>query len=62
MSPLVVNNLHYDNDGDDDDGCEDDDDDEGEDDSDDEVEHDIVSKSEYGVSTPAPTPTRCWRP
>ena len=43
--------MHYGNDGD-----------EGEDDSDVKIAHDIVPKPEYGVSTPAPTPTRFWRP
>ena len=62
MRPSIVNDLHYDNDGDDDHGGEDDDDDEGEDDSDVKITHDIVLKPECGVSTPAPTPTRFWRP
>jgi len=60
LRPSVVNDLHYDND--DDHGGEDDDNDEGEDDSDVKIAHAIVFKPEYGVSTPAPTSKRLWRP
>ena len=47
MRPSVVNDLHYDNDGNDDHGGKNDDDDEGEDDSDVKIAHDIVLKPEY---------------